>query len=109
MAKNKEKRINLIIKAKGLVEAALGLKERKIKRAVAAAWDYAIDQQLNAESRKLQALNDMGKYADNPEKLKASINDYCEACDLLENWKVRETQVKALTEALEEEVEVPEE
>lgn len=101
------KKINLIIKAKGLVETALGLKERKIRRAVAAAIDFAVDQQLNAESAKTKALENIGKYADDPNALRDAINSYCTACDELENWKVREAQAKKLQDVLDEEVEEP--
>lgn len=99
------KRIDLIVKAKGLVELAFGLKKNKINRAVGAALDYAVDQQLMAESAKLAALDNMGKFTDDPEALRSAINDYCEACDQLADWKAREEQIKALQAALEEEVE----
>lgn len=98
------KRINAIVKGKGIVNEILQIREKKIKRAVESAIDYAQEQQLDADTRALKAITLMGENADNPENLKNYINQYCQAIDDRKDWETKEEQVKLLKKKLDEEV-----
>lgn len=101
------KRINLIVKGKGIVESLLQIREKKVMRAVESAADYAEEQQLDADAASLKALTRIGECADNSEALKAAINLYCEALDEKEAWEKKAKQIATLKKALNEEVVEP--
>ena len=101
------KRINLIVKGKGVIESLLKIREKKIMRAVESAADFAEEKQLDAEAAALKALEAMGEAADNSDELTACINNYCEALADKDAWKEKASQIAALKKALNEDVEEP--
>lgn len=103
------KRINLIVKGKGVIDSLLNIREKKILRAVESAADYAEEKQLDAEADALKAIEEMGKVADDSDRLSVCINNYCDALTDKEEWKKKAEQIAALKVALNETVENVEE
>lgn len=104
----KVKRLNLIVKGKGLVSEMLRLKQNKINRAIESAIDKAEEEALDAENKVISLLEKLGNSTDNSASINAVINEICKTMDDAENWRIRKKQVEQLKEMLNEEVEVEE-
>lgn len=104
----KTKRISLIAKGKNILSNMVGIKERKIKRAVDAALDKAKEEAISAEESILQIIEKMGD-SDSSEHLNSCINQYLDKKTDIDNWTKRVTWIEELQTMLEEEVEVPKE
>lgn len=99
-----KKRINLIVKGQKCLTELLGIKEKKIRRAVESALDFTEESAVEAKEKRLALLNELGEQADDKEALMGIINNYCELLDDEENWKKRNNQIKFLKKELEEEI-----
>lgn len=102
-------RLDLIVKGKNLVSALLGIKTRKINRAVSSAIDTAEENAISSNENVNKLLSKLGEVYDNPAELTNAINSICEEMDKAELWAKRAEQVKKIAELLKEEVEVEEE
>lgn len=104
----KKKRINLIVKGKGLISEMLQIKERKIRRTLSSAIDIAEENKIKAQDNILSLTNELGK-AETDEQMTNVINNIFEEYDKIESYTNRVEQVKDLLKLLEEEVEESEE
>lgn len=104
----KVKRLNLIVKGKGLVSEMLRLKQNKINRAIESAIDKAEEEALDAENKVISLLEKLGNSTDSSTSINAVINEICTTMDDAETWRIRKKQVEQLKEMLNEEVEVEE-
>lgn len=98
-----KKRINLIVKGKGLISEMLQIKERKIRRALSSAIDIAEENKIKAQDNILTLANDLGK-AETDKEMTEVINKIFEEYDKIESYNNRTNQVKDLMKILEEEV-----
>ena len=105
----KVSRLDLIVKGKDLVSALLGIKTRKINRAVSSAIDTAEENAISSNENVNKLLTKLGDVYDSPAELTGVINAICEEMDKAELWAKRTEQVKKIAELLKEEVEVEEE
>lgn len=103
-----KKRINLIVKGKGLISEMLQIKERKIRRALSSAIDIAEENKIKAQDNILTLANDLGK-AETDKEMTDVVNRIFEEYDKIESYANRVNQVKELMALLEEEVEESEE
>ena len=99
-----KKRINLIVKGKGLVNELLGIKERRIRRALSSAQDLAEENVIKCKDDILAKLNDLGEVEDQ-DSVNIILNEIFEIIDNREGYRARAEQVKEIMAMLEEEVE----
>ena len=98
------KTIEAIVKnGKALAEKLFGINVKKIQRSVESHLDYADEMIMNAESKKLLTIQQLGENPESPEALKRAINAYCEALDEIEAWTKRKAQIEQLKKELNEE------
>ena len=102
----KVKRINLIVKGKGLISEMLRIKQNKIERAIESAIDRAEEESIDAENRVLSLIEKFGESTDSSTKINAVINEICVAMDDATEWQTRKQQVERLKKMLNEEVDV---
>lgn len=98
------KRINLIVKGQKCLTELLGIKEKKIRRAVESALDFTEESAVECKEKRQLLLNELGENADNKEALVEIINRYCDLIDQEDEWNRKHKQVLALKKELEEEV-----
>lgn len=98
------KRISLIVKGEKCLKELLGIKEKKIRRTVESCLDYTEEAAIEYKEKRQQLLDELGKAADEKEKLVSIINQYCELVDMEEEAKKKNSQIKMLKKELEEEV-----
>ena len=98
-----KKRINLIVKGKGLVNELLGIKERRIRRALSSAQDLAEENVIKCKDDVLAKLNELGEVEDQ-DQVNNILNDIFDILDSRECYKTRAEQVKEIMTILEEEV-----
>lgn len=103
-----KKRINLIVKGKGLISEMLQIKERKIRRALSSAIDIAEENKIKAQDNILTLANELGQ-VETDDQMTDVINRIFEEYDKIESYTNRANQVKELLALLEEEVEESEE
>lgn len=102
----KVKRINLIVKGKGLISEMLRIKQNKIERAIESAIDRAEEESIDAENRVLSLIEKLGESTDSSTKINEVINEICVAMDDATEWQTRKQQVERLKKMLNEEVDV---
>lgn len=105
---SKAKRISLIAKGKSVLSDLIGIKERKIRRAVDTAIDKAQEAAITADEASLKCIEDMSQ-VDTAEHYNQCINKYFEYRSDVEEWRRRQTWATELKALLDEEIEVPKE
>ena len=105
---SKAKRISLIAKGKSVLSDLIGIKERKIRRAVDTAIDKAQEAAITANEAALKCIEDMSQ-VDTAEHYNQCINKYFEHRSDVEEWRRRQTWATELKALLDEEIEVPKE
>lgn len=107
MAK-KAKRISLIAKGKSVISEMFGVKERRIRRALQAANDRAIEEAVILRENLPSLLNKLGD-CDTQEKTNEVINKICDTLETIEAWETKQKYVEKIQAMLDEEVDIEEE
>lgn len=105
---SKVKRISLIAKGKNFFSELIGIKERKIRNAVDAAINKAMEEKILASDAATQALISLGEN-DDPHHYSNCIKTYVDSRAAEEEWSKNLRYAEELKARLEEEVETPKE
>ena len=106
----KMKRINVIVKGKGILESVLNRKAKRLERCVSQAVDSFRDEADEHREAAEDIINRMGSCAtpERTEELNGLINEYCDYLTSAEAYDKRAVICEGLLKKLNEEVEVVE-
>jgi hypothetical protein len=102
------KRIEFISNGKGVLKDRVEFREKRVKKAVEDALDYADEQIFELEHQAIDIVDSIETVADSKEQINKKINDYLDKMEAADGFRDTKKYLEKLKEILEQEVEVDE-